>query len=93
MKGREGQEKVVVGVERRVGLVGRKLSDRQHDAFDEEWPLKMEERVREFENDGLEGEGVGTLGLVESRTLVFLREGEKIVEGRVIKRRCFFVRG
>jgi hypothetical protein len=95
VKGKKGAEKVFVGVERRVGHIGRRLADRLHDGYDEEWAQKMEERVAELQRVG-GGEGIGELdglGVVERRNLVFLREksGEEARAdagrlGKVVKR-------
>jgi len=91
VKGMEGNEKVIVGLERKIGLIGRKLSDRAHDGYDEEWPLNMEDRLRLLESlsGGEEPGGMDGLAVVERRELVFLRErplGEEIRTTRVVKR-------
>jgi len=92
VKGKEGDEKVFVGLERKVGMIGRKLSDRAHDGYDEEWPLNMEERLKVLDgiSGGEEVGGMDGLALVERRELVFMRErdvGPEVVAGRVVKRK------
>jgi len=74
VKGNEGEEKVFVEIERRIGHVGRKLGDRLHDAYDEEWAQRMEERVEDFLRVGVAHGDLGELGVVETRNLVFMKE-------------------
>lgn len=92
VKGREGDEKVFVGLERKIGMIGRRLSDRAHDGYDEEWPLNMEDRLKALESvsGGEEAGGMDGLAIVERRELVFMRErniGKEIKAGRIVKRK------
>lgn len=93
VKGTEGNEKIFVEIERRIGHIGRKLGDRLHDAYDEEWAQRMEERVEDFLRVGVAQGDLGELGLMETRNLVFMRE--KSIEeakadagrmGKIVKR-------
>ena len=95
VKGSKGDQKVIVGLERKIGLIGRKLSDKAHDGYDEEWRLNMEDKLKSFESvsGGEEPGGLDGLAIVERRELVFLKDRpieEEVKAAKIVKRECLW---